>query len=53
MPGREEVMEAGYGISGFDLGDVAPDTEEMFTEGILGLLYPEQIAMDNAGCGAW
>jgi len=51
----EEVIEAGYGISGFDVIDVSPDDKVTFTEGILDQLYPEQLEMDNGmrGLGAW
>src|SRR5690554_3265476 len=51
----EEVIEAGYGISGFDVIDVSPDDKVKFTEGILDQLYPEQLKMDNGmrGLGAW
>ncbi|MCA1760210.1 MAG: hypothetical protein LC658_10620, partial [Bacteroidales bacterium] len=51
----EEVIEAGYGISGFDVIDVSPDDKVKFTEGILNQLYPEQLEMDNGmrGLGAW
>jgi len=51
----EEVIEAGYGISGFDVIDVSPDDKVKFTEGILDQLYPEQLEMDNGmrGLGAW
>lgn len=43
----EQVIEAGYGISGFDVVDVSPDNKVKFTEGILDQLYPEQLEMDN------
>jgi hypothetical protein len=51
----EEVIEAGYGIAGYDVIDVAPDDKEKFTDGILEKLYPEQLDMDNgmAALGAW
>lgn len=51
----EEVIEAGYGISGFDVIDVSPDDKVKFSEGILDQLYPEQLEMDNGmrGLGAW
>jgi hypothetical protein len=51
----EDVIEAGYGISGFDVIDVAPDDKVKFTEGILDKLYPEQLEMDNGmrALGAW
>jgi hypothetical protein len=51
----EEVIEAGYGISGFDVIDVSPDDKVKFTEGILDQLYPEQLEMNNGmrGLGAW
>lgn len=51
----EQVIEAGYGISGFDVVDVSPDNKVMFTVGILDQLYPEQLEMDNGmrALGAW
>jgi hypothetical protein len=51
----EEVIEAGYGISGFDVIDVSPDDKVKFTEGILDQIYHEQLEMDNGmrGLGAW
>lgn len=51
----EDVIEAGYAIAGFDVADVAPDSKDLFTEGILGKLYPEQLKMDNGmrALGAW
>jgi hypothetical protein len=51
----EQVIEAGYGISGFDVIDVSPDDKVKFTEGILDQLYPEQLEMDNGmrALGAW
>ena len=51
----EEVIEAGYGIAGFDVVDFAPDHKENFSQGVLDQLYPEQLAMDNGmrALGAW
>ncbi len=51
----EEVIEAGYGIAGFDVIDVSPDDTVKYTEGILEQLYPEQLNMNNGmrGLGAW
>jgi hypothetical protein len=50
----EDVIEAGYGIAGFDVIDVAPDNNEKFTQGVLEL-YPEQLEINNgmAALGAW
>ena len=50
----EQVIEAGYGISGFDVINIAPDNKSDFTNGVLQL-YPEQMKMDNgmAALGAW
>ncbi len=50
----EDVINAGYGIAGFDVIDVAPDKNETFTKGVLGL-YPEQLEMNNGmgALGAW
>ena len=51
----EEVIDAGFGISGFDVIDVSPDDKVKFKEGILKELYPEQLEMKNGmrGLGAW
>lgn len=51
----EEVIEAGYGIAGFDVVDFAPDHKENFSQGVLDQLYPEQLGMDNGmrALGAW
>ncbi len=51
----EEVIDAGFGISGFDVIDVSPDDNEKFKEGVLEVLYPDQIKMSNGmrGLGAW
>ena len=51
----EEVINAGYGISGFDIADVAPDDKVKFSEGVLDQLYPEQLQMNNGmrALGAW
>ncbi|RIH66301.1 alpha/beta hydrolase [Mariniphaga sediminis] len=51
----EEVIEAGYGISGFDVIDVSPDDKVKFREGVLNQLYPEQLEMNNGmrALGAW
>jgi hypothetical protein len=50
----ELVIDAGYGISGFDVIDVSPDNGKTYTDGILSKLYPEQMKMGNgmAGLGA-
>jgi hypothetical protein len=50
----EDVINAGYGIAGFDVKDVAPDNKKNFTEGVLEL-YPEQLQMNNGmrALGAW
>lgn len=51
----EEVIDAGFGISGFDVIDVSPDDKVKFKEVILKELYPEQLEMKNGmrGLGAW
>ena len=51
----EEVIEAGYGIAGFDVIDFAPDHNENFSQGVLDQLYPEQLDMNNGmrALGAW
>ncbi len=50
----EDVVNAGYGIAGFDVINVAPDDKDKFTDGVLEL-YPEQLQMDNGmrALGAW
>lgn len=50
----ELVIEAGYGIAGFDVIDVSPDNYQTFTQGVFQL-YPEQLKMNNgmAALGAW
>ena len=50
----EEVIKAGYGISGFDVKDVAPDDKTNFQKGALEL-YPEQLEMNNGmrALSAW
>ncbi|MDB4582979.1 acetylxylan esterase [Draconibacterium sp.] len=50
----ELVIEAGYGIAGFDVINVAADNNNDFTKGVLQL-YPEQLKMNNgmAALGAW
>lgn len=50
----ELVIDAGYGISGFDVVNIAADNNDEFTKGVLQL-YPEQLQMDNgmAALGAW
>jgi hypothetical protein len=50
----EEVIEAGYGVAGFDVKDVSPDDNEKFQLGVMEL-YPEQLEMDNGmrALGAW
>ncbi len=51
----EQVIEAGYGIAGFDVIDVSPDDKIKFSEGVLSQLYPEQLEMDDGmrALGAW
>ena len=51
----EEVIDAGFGISGFDVIDVSPDNKVTFKEGVLDQLYPEQLEMSNGmrTLGAW
>jgi len=50
----EEVIEAGYGIAGFDVIDVAPDDKANFQKGVMEL-YPEQLEMNNGmrALSAW
>lgn len=51
----EEVIDAGFGISGFDVIEVSPDDKVKFRDGVLKELYPDQIEMSNGirGLGAW
>lgn len=51
----EQVIEAGYGIAGFDVLDFAPDNKVSFSKGVLDQLYPEQLEMNNGmrALGAW
>lgn len=51
----EEVIDAGYGIAGFDVIDIAPDDKEKFMQGVLEKLYPEQLKKENGmrALGAW
>jgi hypothetical protein len=50
----EEVIEAGYGMAGFDVRDVAPDDKTNFQKGVMEL-YPEQLEMNNGmrALSAW
>ena len=51
----EMVIDSGYAIAAFHVGDVAPDHKDNYQNGVLKLLYPEQLAMDNGmrAIGAW
>lgn len=51
----EDVINSGYGISGFDVKDISPDNKENFINGVLDQLYPEQLEMNNGmrALGAW
>ncbi|MDP4209134.1 MAG: acetylxylan esterase [Bacteroidota bacterium] len=42
----EEVIDAGYGIAGFDVKDAAPDNKTAYVKGVLEL-YPEQLKINN------
>lgn len=50
----EVVIENGYAIAAFHVGDLAPDDKEHFSEAALQL-YPEQLTADNGmrAIGAW
>jgi hypothetical protein len=50
----EVVIESGYAIAAFHVGDLAPDDKEHFSEAALQL-YPEQLTADNGmrAIGAW
>ncbi len=51
----EMVIDSGYAIAAFHVGDVAPDNKDNYQNGVLKQLYPEQLTMDNGmkAIGAW
>jgi hypothetical protein len=50
----EIVVDSGYAVGAFHVGDLAPDDKNLFMDGVLQL-YPEQLAADNGmrAIGAW
>ncbi len=50
----EMMIDSGYGIAAFHVGDAAPDRPEGYQEGVLQL-YPEQLKARNGmkAIGAW
>ncbi|MGX5818639.1 alpha/beta hydrolase family protein [Chitinophaga lutea] len=51
----EMVIDSGYAIAAFQVGDLAPDNKDRYAEGILQQLYPPMLK-DSAGMkaiGAW
>lgn len=50
----EMVIDSGYAIAAFHVGDAAPDNKENYQEGVLKL-YPEQLGAANGmrTIGAW
>ncbi len=51
----EMIIDSGYAIAAFHIGDVAPDRKETYQNGILKQLFPEQLEMDNGmkAIGSW
>src|SRR5690606_21635058 len=50
----EMVIDKGYAIAAFQVGDAAPDNKNHYKEGVLQL-YPEQVNAPNGmkAIGAW
>ncbi len=50
----ETVIDSGYAIAAFHVGDLAPDDKALYTKGVLQL-YPDQLLADNGmrAIGAW
>jgi hypothetical protein len=50
----EMVIDSGYAIAAFQVGDAAPDDKDTYQNGVLQL-YPEQLAAGNGmkAIGAW
>jgi pimeloyl-ACP methyl ester carboxylesterase len=50
----EMVIDSGYAVAAFHVGDLAPDDKDQFMNGVLQL-YPEQLNADNGmrAIGAW
>jgi len=51
----ELLIDEGFAIAAFHVSDVAPDNKDTFQNGVLQLLYPEQLDMYNGmrALGAW
>ncbi|WP_207534382.1 alpha/beta hydrolase family protein [Desertivirga arenae] len=51
----ETVIDSGYAIAAFNINDVAPDNKENYRNGVLNLLYPEQLETSDGmrAIGAW
>ena len=43
----ETLIDAGYAIAAFHVSDVTPDNKQLFREGILNTLYPEELEKKN------
>lgn len=50
----ETVIDSGYAVAAFHVGDLAPDDKDLFINGVLQL-YPVQLNADNGmrAIGAW
>lgn len=51
----ELLIDEGFAIAAFHVSDVSADNKDTFQNGVLQLLYPEQLDMDNGmrALGAW
>ena len=51
----QKIVSRGYAAAIFDVEDVSPDNPSRFKDGILTLLYPEQLGMPHGmrGLSAW
>jgi len=51
----ERIIDSGYAIAAFHNGDVAPDSQESYQDGILNQLFPDELDKDNGmkAIGAW
>jgi uncharacterized protein YbdZ (MbtH family) len=51
----DEIIDAGYGIVGFDTKSVSPDSPIYFADEVIKQLYPEQLNVPNGMrmLGAW
>ncbi|MDT3402035.1 alpha/beta hydrolase family protein [Mucilaginibacter terrae] len=51
----EMLVEKGYAIAAFHVGDAAPDKKDAYQHGVLDQLYPELLAQEDGmkAIGAW